>query len=181
MTTRVTRIFQDPAGARAPGGATAVRIGCDGPCRAFRLSVAGIDPPFAAPGLLTTAGHVAKSEGHTATEMRWSAQRIDQSMRCHPSPGMRGASAPCHVFGDGGLTDVDAELEKFAMDPRSAPRGLARLISRISRRISAWTLGLPLRDCDFQRQNKRKPARCQRMTASRSTIAKALRMRGATV
>src|SRR5580704_193061 len=45
-------------------------------------------------------------------------------------------------------------------------RGLARLISRISRRIliSSGTLGLPLRDCDFQRQNKRKPARCERTT-----------------
>ena len=37
-----------------------------------------------------------------------------------PALGWR-PSAPCHVFGDGGLTNVDAELEKFAMDPGSAP------------------------------------------------------------
>jgi hypothetical protein len=59
-------------------------------------------------------------------------------------------------------------------------RGLARLIPRIRRRISSGTLGLPLLDRDFQRQNRRKPARCQRTTVRGSTIAKALRMRGAT-
>jgi hypothetical protein len=29
---------------------------------------------------------------------------------------------PCHVFGDRGLPNVDAEFEKFAMDPGSAPQ-----------------------------------------------------------
>ena len=29
---------------------------------------------------------------------------------------------PCHVFGDRGLTDVNAELEEFSMDPGSAPQ-----------------------------------------------------------
>jgi len=27
---------------------------------------------------------------------------------------------PCRIFGDRGLTNVDAELEEFAMDPGSA-------------------------------------------------------------
>jgi hypothetical protein len=40
------------------------------------------------------------------------------------------------------------------------------LARRISRRISSATFGLPPRGRDFHRQNKRKPARCQRMTVS---------------
>jgi hypothetical protein len=51
--------------------------------------------------------------------------------------------------------------------------GFARLMLRIRCRISSATFGLPLRGRDFHRQNKRKPARCQRMTVSGLTIAKA--------
>jgi len=40
------------------------------------------------------------------------------------------------------------------------------LISRISRRISAGTVGRPERGRDFQRQYDLNPARCQRMTVS---------------
>ena len=57
--------------------------------------------------------------------------------------------------------------------------GLARLISRISRRISSGTLGLPARRRDFQRQKERKPARCQWITVSGSTIVRVSRIRGA--
>ena len=50
---------------------------------------------------------------------------------------------------------------------RGAPQsGLARLIWRISRRLSGVMLGLPARRRDFQRQKQRKPARCQRRTVS---------------
>ena len=63
---------------------------------------------------------------------------------------------------------------------RGAPQsGLARLISRISRRISGVTLGLPARRLDFQRQKERKPARCHRITVSGPTIVMASRIRGA--
>jgi hypothetical protein len=63
---------------------------------------------------------------------------------------------------------------------RGAPQsGLARLIFRISRRISGGTLGLPARRRDFQRQKEQKPARCHRTTVSRSTIVRASRIRGA--
>ena len=63
---------------------------------------------------------------------------------------------------------------------RGAPqRGLARLISRMSRRISGATLGLPACRRDFQRQNERKPARCQRTIVSGRTIVTAFRMDGA--
>ena len=44
-------------------------------------------------------------------------------------------------------------------------------ISRISRRTSSDTCGLPARRPDFHRQNERKPARCQRITVSGSRIA----------
>ena len=56
------------------------------------------------------------------------------------------------------------------MRPQS---GLARLISRISLRISSGTRGLPPRRLDFQRQNERNPARCQRITVSGRMMASA--------
>jgi hypothetical protein len=52
-----------------------------------------------------------------------------------PALGRR-TSSPGHVLGDAGLTDLDAQLEQLAMDPRRSHSGLAMLISRISRRIS---------------------------------------------
>src|ERR1700719_1746855 len=57
---------------------------------------------------------------------------------------------------------------------RGAPQsGLAMLISRISLRISGGTGGRPPRGRDFQRQYKRKPARCHLMTIAGLTIASA--------
>ena len=49
----------------------------------------------------------------------------------------------------------------------------ARLISRISRRISSGTIGRSRRRRDFQRQYDLKPARCQRITVSGRTMARA--------
>jgi hypothetical protein len=59
--------------------------------------------------------------------------------------------------------------------PRS---GLARLMSRINLRISGGILGLPPRRLDFQRQNSRNPARCQRTTVSGRTMDSASTMPG---
>ena len=57
---------------------------------------------------------------------------------------------------------------------RGAPHnGLAKLISRINCRISVGTAGRPRQRLDFQRQNNRKPARCQRITVSGCTMASA--------
>ena len=57
---------------------------------------------------------------------------------------------------------------------RGAPHsGLAMLISRISRRTSSGTIGLPPWRFDFQRQYDLEPARCQRTMVSGLTIAKA--------
>src|SRR5712672_407061 len=56
--------------------------------------------------------------------------------------------------------------------------GLAMLISRISRRTSSGTVGRPPRGRDFQRQYKRKPARCHLITVPGLTIASASRTQG---
>ena len=60
-------------------------------------------------------------------------------------PSLRwGPPLPCHVFGDRGLANFDAKLEELTADPGAPQRGLARLISRISWRISSGTFSLPL-------------------------------------
>jgi len=53
------------------------------------------------------------------------------------------------------------------------------LMSRINCLTSRGVLGRPPRGCDLHRQYKRKPARCQRITVSGLTIAKALSTPGA--
>ena len=75
-----------------------------------------------------------------------------------------------------------ASMPSLSSSPwmRGAPQsGLARLISRINLRISSGTLGLPPRRLDFQLQNDRNPARCQRITVSGRTMASASAMPGA--
>jgi hypothetical protein len=57
--------------------------------------------------------------------------------------------------------------------------GLAKLISRISLRISGGTVGRPPRRLDFQRQNDLNPTRCHSMTVSGFKIARAFRIVGA--
>jgi hypothetical protein len=49
----------------------------------------------------------------------------------------------------------------------------------INLRISSGTLGLPPRRFDFQRQNDRNPARCQRTTVSGRTMHSACKIPGA--
>jgi hypothetical protein len=57
---------------------------------------------------------------------------------------------------------------------RGAPQsGLAKLMSRISRRISGRTCGRPPCPLDLRRQNDRNPARCQPITVSGRTMARA--------
>src|SRR6201992_3221313 len=40
---------------------------------------------------------------------------------CPPALGWR-VSSPDHVLGHAGLSDIDAELEEFSMDPRRSPQ-----------------------------------------------------------
>src|SRR3954454_17938803 len=57
---------------------------------------------------------------------------------------------------------------------RGAPHsGLSTLIRRISARRSASICGRPPRERDFQRQYRRKPARCHRTRVSGRTIVMA--------
>src|ERR1700733_14600166 len=42
---------------------------------------------------------------------------------CPPALGRR-VSSPDHVLGHAGLSDIDAELEEFSMDPRRSPQGI---------------------------------------------------------
>jgi hypothetical protein len=39
---------------------------------------------------------------------------------------------PCHIFGDRGLTNVDADFEEFAMDSGSAPVGQAHCADQLA-------------------------------------------------
>ncbi len=64
----------------------------------------------------------------------------------------RRAPAAGHVFGDGGLSDLDAQLEQLTV-MRGAPQsGLAMHISRMSLRMSPSMAGRPPTERDFQRQ-----------------------------
>jgi hypothetical protein len=63
---------------------------------------------------------------------------------------------------------------------RGAPQsGFAMLMSRINSLTSTGTFGRPPCGRDLHRQYKRKPARCQRITVSGLTIARALSTSGA--
>jgi hypothetical protein len=72
--------------------------------------------------------------------------------------------------------DCATSIPSLSSSPwmRGAPQSrLAKLISRIRRRISPDILGRPPRLRDFQRQYSRKPFRCHRMTVSGWTIVTA--------
>ena len=74
---------------------------------------------------------------------------------------------PDHVLADAGLTDVDAQLQKFAVNVRSAPEWIFAVSMRINSRTSLGTAGRPGLPCRiFQRQNKPKPLRCQPITVA---------------
>jgi hypothetical protein len=50
-------------------------------------------------------------------------------------PSLRGRNPlPHHIFGHAGLTDIDAKLEKLAMDPRCSPQriGDAHLADKLA-------------------------------------------------
>jgi hypothetical protein len=67
----------------------------------------------------------------------------------------------------------EAELKQITMDARCTQVGFSTCIRRISSRIFLVTLGRP--DArDLQRQNSRKPARCQEATVSGLTRMRAL-------
>ena len=79
-----------------------------------------------------------------------------------------------HQPGDGALGDVEAELQKFPVDSRSAPRGLAVAIRVTRARISAVTRGRPTEGrAEGLVQYSRKRRRCRRTTVSGLTMMSA--------
>src|SRR5580693_4586175 len=89
-----------------------------------------------------------------------------------PALGWR-VSSLGHVLGDARLSDIDAELEEFSMDPRRSPQRIGNAHLAVSLRISGATVGRPPRRRDFHRQYDLNPARCHLITVSGFTIAKA--------
>jgi len=78
-----------------------------------------------------------------------------------------------------GLPNIDAELEKLAMDPWCAPQWVGETHLPNKMTDLQRVFGRPPRGLDFQRQYARKPARCQRITVSGLTITRASSMPGA--
>src|SRR5258707_5110756 len=96
---------------------------------------------------------------------------------CPPALGWR-VSSPDHVLSHARLSDIDAELEEFSMDPRRSPQriGNAHLADKLAYlQRNCWPAP---RAFDFQRQYNRKPDRCHLTTVSGFTIASASRTPG---
>src|SRR6266478_1408789 len=96
---------------------------------------------------------------------------------CPPALGRR-VSSPDHVLGHAGLSDTDAELEEFSMDPRRSPQriGNAHLADKLA--YLQWNCGPATPRFRFPTQYNRKPARCHLTTFSGLTIASASRTPG---
>ena len=132
--------------------------------------------------------HGAESKIRRAVEMRSSGPQRDHrrnavsmvAKKRLPSLARR-SSPPNRVLGNRRLPDLDAKLEEFAADPWSAPErvGDADVSDRIDCLTPAGAFGRPPPGCDFHRRYKRKPARCQRITVSGLSTARALSTSGA--
>src|SRR5580693_345439 len=89
-----------------------------------------------------------------------------------PALGWR-VSSLSHELGDAGLSDIDAELEEFPMDPRRSPQriGNTHLADKLAylRRYS-WSATTAPR---LPPPVRSEPARCHLITVSGFTIAKA--------
>ena len=81
------------------------------------------------PATESHGGNAAGPEIHTTAGTRSWGPRTNPSTRCRPRDfeetssilGMADAFLR-HVLGNGGLPDIDAELEQFAMNPRCTPK-----------------------------------------------------------
>ena len=83
-----------------------------------------------------------------------------------------GALLRARVLGHTGLADLDAQLEKLAMDFVALPHnGLARLIWRINRRISNGTAGRSPFHQSAQTQHRAAASPDSQSTASRMGFA----------
>jgi hypothetical protein len=88
--------------------------------------------------------------------------------------GQESAPAEGHETGDATLADLDAELEQLTMDSGRAPGHVGLGHPSDEPLDSAGTSSsVGVRERDFDLQNRRKPARCQRTTASGLTMTRA--------
>src|SRR5262245_15757585 len=80
---------------------------------------------------------------------------------------------PRHLLCDRGLSDIDAELEQFAVYPRSAPKRVrdTHLRNETANVRRCWRPATAR--SGFQRQKARRPARCQRSSVSGLIIFRA--------
>src|SRR5205823_13755232 len=95
-----------------------------------------------------------------------------------PSLG-RGAASLDHVLRDARLSDLETGLEQLAMDAWCSPQRIFRAHlpdQRAQVRGDPWPASK--RERDFQRQYRRKPARCQRTRVSGRMIVMAFRTDG---
>src|SRR5260370_39214368 len=83
-----------------------------------------------------------------------------------------------HVFGDARLRDFKPELEQFAVDARRAPQGVLDTHSPDQCAQLGVNPRPPSKRGDFQRQYRRKPARCQRTSVSGRMTAMIFRTDG---
>ena len=104
-------------------------------------------------------GNAAGPEIHTTAGTRSWGPRTNPSTRCRPRDfeetssilGMADAFSR-HVLGNGGLPDINAELEQFATNPRCTPKRV--LNTHVSNELTNLQRSLcrPPRDFDFHRQ-----------------------------
>ena len=124
--------------------------------------------------------------GRKATESRRSARSGSPTRQCLPRDCADKVFQICdrpRPFLAMYLATVDCatSIPSLSSSPwvRGAPHSrLARLISRISRRISTATFGRPPEERDLQRQYSRNPVRCHRMTVAGWTIVTAFNTDG---
>src|SRR2546430_13478500 len=96
------------------------------------------------------------------------------------TPALTGRAAVYlgHVLGDGRLSYREAEFEQLAMDARRAPKHILNTHPSDQRPQTGIDARPAPRFRDFQRQYRRKPARCQRTSVSGRMIVMALRIAG---
>src|SRR2546430_12930102 len=96
------------------------------------------------------------------------------------TPALTGRAAVYlgHVLGDGRLSYREAEFEQLAMDARRAPKHILNTHPSDQRPQTGIDARPAPRFRDFQRQSRRKPARCQRTSVSGRMIVMALRIAG---
>ena len=79
-----------------------------------------------------------------------------------------------HVLADGTWRDMQTKFSRNSLAILSSPQsGFSVALRRINRRSSSGIRGRP--GLDLQRQNRRQPARCQRINVSGRTTTRALR------